>query len=235
MNPLDLVFTPRCIFCERILYAGVKERICPYCHPERFVLPEGGCEICGRPMAGIKKVCSACQLHGTTISGHSVYQYEGIVRQAVQRFKYGNMKGYGAYFARQIWMRWGGYIRELEPEALVPVPLHAERKRRRGYNQAQVIAEALMGESGIPVRSVLERVHSTTPQMSLGYSQRAENVKDVFAVKSGEKVPDKILLIDDIYTTGNTIEACAKALLDGNSGAKVNFLTIAAKIYKEST
>ncbi len=234
MKGMDLIFTPRCMFCRRILGAGAQSQVCPWCHPEEFRISKPRCRFCGRPAAEENGICPDCRQRRPTVTGRCLYAYEGIIRDALHRFKYGNCRGYGEGFARQLWEGLEETIRKWQPQLLVPVPLHPKRQRQRGYNQAAVTAAWLAEQAGIPWQNLLRRVRNTAPQQSLGYGLRALNIQEAFAVNEGMAVPDRILLIDDIYTTGSTIEACGEALRNRNAGTEAHFLTIAAKIFDKS-
>lgn len=235
MKWTDLFFTPRCVFCRRILGAGAKERVCPWCHPEQYRLQPPLCRLCGRPALPGAELCRECLHHPPRVTGRSIYAYEGVMREALHRFKYEGCRSYGDYFGQKLWEEEQEFIRGVWPQLLVPVPLHAKRLRQRGYNQAQVAAEALSRRSGIPWGEPLIRSRATAPQMGLGFGLRRQNIAGAFEVRKGAQIPASILLIDDIYTTGSTVEACAEALRRANPEAEIHFLTISAKIYTEST
>ncbi len=117
-------------------------------------------------------------------------------------------------------------IRRWNPDVIIPVPLHRARRRKRGYNQAQILAENLGKMLCIPVDSKsLARRKKTSPQKKLGHNERKKNLKNAFAVTSAFRPVRKVLLADDIYTTGNTLDAAAKALKE-KGVEKVYFLTI---------
>ena len=120
----------------------------------------------------------------------------------------------------------GKELKQWDIDLIIPVPLHASRKRRRGFNQAEIIAEELSHLTGIPVRNdLLFRIRRTRPQKRLGENERRQNLQGAFAVKKTQSLPSNILLIDDIYTTGSTVERCAKMLR--LAGAEnVYFLTV---------
>jgi ComF family protein len=149
------------------------------------------------------------------------------LRDLIHQFKYRDHPRFGYGFA---WL-----IAQYAPseiwrntDVLVPVPMYRKKQRRRGYNQAQVLTQALSRQTGIPSENnLLLRVKNTKPQSALGPADREQNVKDAFALGKKKKTSAKsFLLIDDIYTTGETLSACAKVLLD-NGAARVRGLTLA--------
>ncbi len=117
-------------------------------------------------------------------------------------------------------------LRSWNPDALVPIPLHKTRKRKRGFNQAQLLAEKLGKRLEIPVeKRILERTKKTGPQKELNDVQRRANLKNAFQVRQNDVRLKRIVLVDDIYTTGSTIDAAAAVLLE-HGAEKVYFLTI---------
>ncbi len=141
--------------------------------------------------------------------------------------KYEGRRRYAAFFGELLWEKEQAYLRDFAPQALVPVPLHPGRLRKRGYNQALLLAETLSLRSGIPVTDCLIRRRSTEAQKNLGALLRSRNIAGAFALKKGSVLPERILLIDDIYTTGSTVEACAAVLWAARPEAEIRFLTVA--------
>lgn len=122
--------------------------------------------------------------------------------------------------------RYEDLLRSWNPDALVPIPLHKTRKRKRGFNQAQLLAEKLGKRLEIPVeKRILERTKKTGPQKELNDVQRRANLKNAFQVRQNDVRLKRIVLVDDIYTTGSTIDAAVAVLLE-HGAEKVYFLTI---------
>ena len=183
---------------------------------------------CGKPLKdGTAEYCADCRRRKSYITqGKSLFLHKDPVPGAVYRFKYRNRRSYGVQFAEKMAQRYGEQIKRWRIAEIVPVPLHASRKRKRGYNQAEILAEQLSMLTGIPVRSdVLFRIKNTVPQKKLGNEEREKNISGAFAVSRGWNAPENVLLIDDIYTTGSTLEHAAKMVR--RAGAEnVYFLTI---------
>jgi ComF family protein len=119
------------------------------------------------------------------------------------------------FFAKQMKESQMAFIQGMAPECIVPVPLHPSRQRSRGFNQAQLLAEALGEETGLPVRLLLLKQKRTKDQKSLSRNQRKKNMEDAFSVNEDEMnqgVPESVLLLDDVSTTGSTLTACAHVL-----------------------
>ena len=117
------------------------------------------------------------------------------------------------------WMRWGKTISEMEADCLVPVPLHPTRYRKRGFNQAELLARELGALSGIPVRTdILFREKKTEAQKELTPDQRIRNLQKAFRADPEKADVSSVILVDDIYTTGSTAEACTRALKEAGVG-----------------
>ena len=143
------------------------------------------------------------------------------------RFKNGNRRCYADFFGEELFLALQGVLGRWKPQVLVPVPIHRERRRRRGYNQAELLTRGLSARTGIPSDPrLLFRVRRTRVQASLDDRERRKNVKGAFAVRDDVCPYQRILLVDDIYTTGSTIDACA-AILKKAGVRKIFFLTIA--------
>lgn len=148
------------------------------------------------------------------------------VSTAVYKFKYKNKRSWGAVFAGEMVKYYTEQIKKWEIEEMIPIPLHQSRRRKRGYNQAEILARYLSEKTGVPYASdVLFRTKKTTAQKQLDRQERMANLRGAFSVSKEWKPAENVLLIDDIYTTGATLEQAAKILK--KAGAQnVYFLTI---------
>lgn len=175
------------------------------------------CPKCGKPQVN-SVLCAACRQRQTAIDGiRSPFRFEGAMRQAIHQLKYQNLKAISASLAALL----ADYLllTPLPGEALVPVPLHPRRLRERGYNQAALLAKELGKLMNLPViMDCLIRVKEAKPQVrTTTVKERRENVTGAFVCR-GDKINGKqIILIDDVCTSGATLEACATALK--NNGA----------------
>ena len=225
----SLVFPAHCAHCGVAVDEG--RDFCSRClHGiERVRSPK--CEICSQPFHGMIEEVECPNCAGEAFSfdvAVCVVRSRGPVRELLHRLKYG----------REIWiarvlaglMREGFEDRRLalrEIDALVPVPLHAVRMREREFNQAALLAGQLSKERGIPVAEVLKRVRSTGTQTKLDRRRRRQNLRNAFTLKSGSKVEGmSLLLVDDVLTTGSTLDACASVLME-HGASSVCALTLA--------
>ena len=159
-------------------------------------------------------------------SGRGLFTYRSMA-ESMYRFKYAGRREYARFYGEQIVRRLGRTIRGWKPDALIPVPVHSSRKRERGYNQAEVLAEEIGKKMDIPVeRRLLKRVKTTMPQKLLDDKGRQNNLKRAFKISRNDVKLKIIVMIDDIYTTGSTIDACA-AVLKSAGVEKVYYITAA--------
>lgn len=210
----DILFPPRCPFCERIVknLGG----ICETCKTKLPYIKEPRCKKCSKPIEnGEEEYCFDCKNRDFSYTGgRAVWKYEKEVKLSISRFKFKDKQEYAKAYGDEIIRLYGDWMIGKGIEAFIPVPLNEKKKRMRGYNQAELIAKVVGSELNIPVVSgVLIRTIETRPQKELNDKDRISNLSGAFAAK-GEFLRGikRIALFDDIYTTGSTIEACAKVL-----------------------
>ena len=209
----NLFFPPRCPVCDQVLWAG--EKTCGPCGTKIQHITEPCCKKCGKPLEDERReYCPDCahKKHFYT-QGKAVFVYQGGIRESMYRFKYANKREYATFYAEEAYHLHGAWIRAKGIEVILPVPMYRKKERKRGYNQAAVFARSLGKISGIPVdQTLLSRVRNTVPQKELNDKERRKNLEEAFVV-SGRPVPyHSVLLVDDIYTTGSTVDAIAEIL-----------------------
>jgi ComF family protein len=158
------------------------------------------------------RLCSLCRREPLQIDGiRSVAYFEGTLREVIHHFKYYNKQDLAIPLGKLMGDYWEK--NPLPAEIIVPVPLHVDRLRERGYNQAALLAREFGRSTGLPIsENSLVRVRATRPQVELSVQERKENVCDAFRCSSAELKDRRVLLIDDVCTTGATLEACSIAL-----------------------
>ena len=148
------------------------------------------------------------------------------MRASIARFKYRGRREYADFYAEEMVKSLGELLLSWEPDALIPVPLHKSRMKRRGFNQAELTARKIGESLGIPVKTgLLLRTKKTSPQKELNDTQRRANLKNAFQVSQNDVRLKNVVLVDDIYTTGSTMDAAASVLLE-HGAEKVYFLAI---------
>ena len=225
---LDLVYPPCCVLC-RVRISHDRPVICDDCGSGLLSVDAPYCERCGQPLDAPVSSCPACPGRTFYFDGaFSGFQFNRPLQDLIHQLKYRNRPGIGRYLGSLLAKRVEGEPGIPHITAVVPVPLHPLRKRERGYNQSACIARGISEGTGIPVlENVLVRNRNTPTQTSLNPDARTANVEGVFEVGRGEAVRDAtVSLVDDIFTTGATINSCARALLQGGA-ERVFALTIA--------
>ena len=215
--------------------------ICPQCRARLPVIKEPFCLKCGKPVTDeAQEYCYDCsRQHHVFDQGRALYPHTGVMKRAVYELKYGHRRVYGAVFGREMAQRYAGWIRSRGIGLIVPVPLYRKRLRERGYNQAAEIAAELAAQlnpdterDGLPEilyrEDVLWRTEQTKRLKTLRPEERKMALKGVFSADLSDVGPSlrkSILVIDDIYTTGSTIDEIARTLK--RAGAEhVYFLTV---------
>jgi ComF family protein len=217
---LDFLFPPRCFSCDR-----VGAWLCAECLDQLPRIEPPFCTCCGRVVTA-HGLCAACRISPLQIECiRSVFYFEGALREAVHRFKYHGCTGLASTLGDLMAAYWIQH--PMPADVVVPVPLHATRLRERGYNQAALLAHEMAWRIGLVVdEQTLTRRRATAPQVELSAMQRKENVRDAFCCSGNGLAGKQVLLIDDVCTTGATLEACAVALREGGA-CSVRALTLA--------
>lgn len=223
---LDMLYPRRCPVCHDIAVPG-GSRICNVCREKLKPITGPRCFQCSKPLKREEQeYCKDCRKTRLFDQGIGIFPYGSVLQESLFKLKYGKRQEYGSFYGQIAAVYSREIIRNWGVEIIIPIPLHRKRMEKRGYNQAELIAEALGKTLCIPVDSrLMKRKVNTRPQKELDYRERKQNMKNAFFLK-GENRYRRILLVDDIYTTGSTIEAAAE-LLKRNGAENVFFLTIA--------
>jgi ComF family protein len=233
----SLVFPAPCRICARMLDTGDRIPFCRACVVALTqTLPEPLCARCGRPIVssavtgGVSApLCHLCRLGAYDFDfARSFGAYTPPMARAVLMLKYGEITPLGGWFAKHLAQLARRTAGAFAADVVVPVPLHASRLRERGYNQAELIARPLARILGIPFRSyLLVRTRPRPDKLRLTRRERWETVRGAYAMHPGAKVDKlRVLLVDDVLTTGATLDACSRALR-GAGAVRVAGLTVA--------
>jgi ComF family protein len=221
---LSFFYPEVCQICGDARAPAANGYVCPRCWQRvRFIIPPF-CERCGLPYEGDINTafeCSNCremELHFR--SARSAVAAGDLVLEAIRRYKYQRALWFEPFLADLLIRRAAPELSREKWDAIVPVPLHPAKEREREFNQAERLADHLGAATRIPVnKRLLRRVEPTRTQTLLTRPQRAANVRNAFAVPRGQRLHGaRVVLVDDVFTTGTTTSACAKALLSGGAG-----------------
>jgi len=232
---LDILYPPRCAVCRDIIPIDKPRWLCDDCARGGFTPIEGSvCESCGAPFSPLRAACPGCHNNAHKfVSNYALFLYAGREREIILNLKY--------HFGPPMM----AFVKKLIKDTIditkltgfdfyVPVPMYKKKEADRGFNQAHLLARALSELTGVPVlKDVVLRIKNTSAQSGLDHLGRKQNITGAFAL-SGKKdviLSKAILIVDDIYTTGSTMDECTGVLLSG--GAKsVNGFTFCVVPYK---
>ncbi|MFT3983188.1 MAG: ComF family protein [Lachnospiraceae bacterium] len=210
----DMLFPRRCPVCHEIIVPAGR-RICADCERRLVFVTEPYCIKCGKPVRrDEEEYCRECKGKEQDFTeGRAVFVYDEVMKKSIYRFKYGGRQEYAGFYAQEIERCLGGKIRKWDAQALIPIPLHKSRLSGRGYNQAELIAKELQKLTGIPsYGNFMKRIKRTAVQKNLNAFERENNLKKAFKIERNDVKLKSVILIDDIYTTGSTINAAARCL-----------------------
>ncbi len=217
---VNLLLPPKCGGCQQ-----PGSLWCESCRAAATPIAPPWCEKCGEPSVA-DRLCVNCRSHPLTIEKiRSVALFQGPVRQGIHRFKYQHWSGLADPFGEMLAAYW--VAQQLTADWVIPVPLHPARERERGYNQSELLARQLSVRVNMPLAARgLRRTRVTAVQMTLSAAQRRENVAGAFECVEPRVRGARVIVIDDVCTTGSTLEACAEALFKAGA-ASVMGLTLA--------
>lgn len=213
---IELLFPRRCPVCGEIV-CPKGNKICPECRKKLSFVEGEVCLKCGKELVHKEaEYCLSCMRHPKSfVYGTALLNYNEVSAKSMAQIKYNNKREYLDFYSEEMVLRMGRKLKRMNADALVPVPVHPSRKRVRGFNQAEELAQRIAKKLSLPVCSdMLVRVKRTLPQKELSPGERLNNLEQAFAVKWERILPDiqSVILVDDIYTTGSTIEACTRVL-----------------------
>lgn len=224
----ELLFPRRCPVCDGIVVPW-GDLCCRKCSGSVQYLGSNYCMKCGKGLSRQEtEYCHDCRKYKHNFErGRSLYRYESVAG-AIFRFKYQGRQEYADFFAEELYRHLGRDILAMQADVMIPVPLHKSRYKERGYNQAALLGKGLARRLQIPFSDkIAVRCKKTIPQKQLSYAERQNNLKKAFKLTGNDVKLNTVIIIDDIYTTGSTVDALAKVLSDG--GAKrIYVVTLAA-------
>lgn len=225
---LDWLYPERCVFCDCLLEKREKY-LCSSCRkhiPEPIQEPR--CKKCSKPLESEEReYCYDCTEYQQSYDrGLAVFTYRDPMKAALMRFKFHGRREYGDFLGKLLCIYGKTFIQQIKPQVIIPVPVHRKKKNRRGYNQAEILAAVVSRGFSIPIRTDLVlRRKFTKAQKELNRKERKRNLKQAFYVKNEVRNYQRVLLVDDIYTTGSTVNTISEKLK--NEGVKeVYFLVL---------
>jgi competence protein ComFC len=221
---LDLIYPPRCAICQAFLqdpvvpHGGQDLPFCQDCFKDFTEIKSPICSHCGRPLSdGIEqdRVCEDCLRKRPSYDiARAPYLYDGALMTAIHELKYAQRSHLADSLGSLLASFAQAWIGELNGSLVMPVPLHPRRLRARGFNQSLLLARRVASKTGAELDFLsLRRTRFTKPQIELSSEERKKNVRKAFKVVNPQAVKRRtILLVDDVATTGSTLNECAKAL-----------------------
>jgi len=211
---LDWIYPPMCASCGEPGF-----RLCAECQSKIKFIKGKRCAVCGEPLVGTVAVCASCRTKPPAYTAmRNLALYEGVIRECIHAIKYDHNQGLGEFFSDQL----AALVDEAgwKPDLVMPVPLSARRFAERGYNQAASLAKPLALQLGVRYHPFgIERTRDTPSQVGLSGEARRQNVTGAFKALPEVVAGKQVLIVDDVMTTGSTMEACAQALKDAGAGA----------------
>lgn len=224
---IDCLFPPLCHYCREPLHDSRNTRLCDSCLAGVTPLESPLCPLCGCPFlhgSCSDHLCGACAVARPVYdAARGALVFDGAVRELIHQFKYGGKTMLRRPLALLAAAHLDQFVTEFRPDMVMPVPLHKKRLRQRGFNQAILLGEIFAKRWELPLlRNTLRRVRWTEPQVNLSAAERLENVKGAFAITNDEVILGKrVLLVDDVYTTGSTVKECTKILKHAGAEAVI--------------
>lgn len=222
---IDLMFPPRCAICDDVLKL-FKHHICDKCRDKVVYINEPYCLKCGKALSENKELCHDCKNRKHYfVKGVSIFDY-GSIADSLYRFKNRSRAEYASFYAKEIYENKKDFINLVSPDYFVPVPIHKHKLSTRGYNQAELISKELTKLTGIPTNTgLIQRAKNTSPLKNMALSERQNNLNKAFNIGVNDVKLKTIIIIDDIYTTGSTIDEISKTI-QSRFDCEIYFITV---------
>lgn len=220
-----MIVPPLCVACREPEFSG--GHVCPECRAMLVPVSDPRCERCGAPVVRPASSCGECRGRGLAFDrAWAAFHYGGACREIVAALKLRGHVAAARFMAAEIAAR---IPDGLASATLVPVPAHPRRRSKEGFNQAGALARALGSRTGQPVRELLVRAGGVAPQVGLERSARLANARGSVRARQVTSSPERAVVVDDVYTTGATLDACAAALR-ASGVAEVSAVTFARAV-----
>ena len=209
---INLLYPPVCPFCKKQL---LQTGICSRCAKELPFIQGSRCMKCSKPVYAKEiEYCMDCaKIKHQYEEGRALFAYNDLVQKSIAEYKYKNKREFSISYSRLMIQEMGEIWKKWNCDVVMPVPVHRKKKQKRGFNQAELLAKAIGDYLCVPCETkILQRCINTLPQKEFSPSERRKNLESAFKIKQNSVKYKKVLLIDDIYTTGSTVDACADVL-----------------------
>ena len=241
---IELLYPPRCIGCKKEnIYP-----ICSACSDDIELVEEPLCLRCGSPEVSYRPpgthggICRDCRRQPPIFTNaHSGFLYRGVMKKFIHHVKYHRKQEVARFFGAQLLLVTQAWLRQLPRlHAVIPVPTTQVTKRYRGFNQSEILARVVADHLNIQCEvNVLERLHRAFPQHQLTREERFKYIQGVYGVKLESAAAttqkyDRLLLVDDIYTTGATISACTAALRAAGHGREGIYVLTLCRVWNQT-
>lgn len=231
-NILNFIYPRCCPVCHKIL-ADQSALVCGECVKSLIPIQEPFCKLCGKPVGQEEEYCRDCR--GKTHvfdQGRGIFLYDARMKESILRYKYGGRRQYGDFYARSMCIYGEREVKRWKPDLIVPIPLYRRKQRKRGFNQAEYLAAKVGDYFGIPVdSSILKKTRDTKSQKKMDAGRRRVNLLGAFRAMKPVK-GKRVMVVDDVYTTGSTMDAAARCLKDAGA-CSVCFLTVCIGMEKD--
>lgn len=224
---LDILYPRCCPVCQKIV-VGKGKIICDLCLEKIRPISQPRCFQCGKSIRNAEQeYCGDCMKSSHVYDqGIGIYAYDDIMRRSIENFKFHGRREYGDFYIRAMAEYGRSCIQRWRPQAIVPVPITARKQKIRGFNQSEYLAEGIGRIYKIPVwNHAVVRLEEGKAQKELTAKERRRNLKNVFQIGENFSPCKTILLVDDVYTTGSTVDAVAEVLKE-NGVERIYFLTL---------
>lgn len=207
--------------------------VCGECAKSLIPIQEPFCKCCGKPVGQEDEYCRGCMAKKHAFDqGRGIFLYDARMKESILKYKYGGRRQYGDFYAWSMCIYGEREVKRWKPDLIVPIPLHPRKQRRRGFNQAEYLAAKVGDYFSIPVDcSILKKTRDTKSQKKMDAGQRRVNLLGAFRAMKPVK-GKKVMVIDDVYTTGSTVDAAASCL-KGAGAYSVCFLTVCIGMEKD--
>lgn len=223
---LDFLYPKTCPGCDNVFGNGAT--FCKSCAKKIIYINDSYCLKCGKPIVDkTKEMCFDCAKRRRIFDEHrAAYVYKGAIKHGMYMFKYSNKRCYGALFARDLVLKNYEWLNAINVDAIVPIPMYRPKQKKRGYNQAEILANVISKMINVPVdKRILQRCKNTLPMKNLNDAQRRINLENAFICKDFNVEYSRLLLIDDIFTTGATFDSAA-AVVKAHGVKKVYCISV---------